>query len=349
MTLSTRRSLLVSAAALAAAAPLGVETSAAQSATSIRFILDWKYQGIHAFVFWAQDKGYFSKEGLNVTVDQGDGSAATISHIASGAYDAGLGDINAVVALAGKEPGKQPVMVYMMYNNAPYALITKASSAVKTLKDLEGRTVGYPAGASAGLLFPVLTKLNGVDLSKIKIINMSPALQEQMMLKNEVDASAVYTVTSYVNLIAQKVNPDTDIRWLYYAKYGINPYANGVMVSQKLMKEHPQAVAGLVRALNRAFIESALNPDAAVELLMKRQPLLNAALEKKRLIYAYKTCFVTPETEKIGVGNVTDDHMNATIKLDIEAFTLSHSPKFADVFSRSFLPPISDRMLKLPT
>jgi NitT/TauT family transport system substrate-binding protein len=349
MTLSTRRSLLKSAAALAMAAPLGVETSAAQSATAIKFILDWKYQGIHAFVFWAQDKGYFAKEGLNVTVDQGDGSAATISHIASGAYDAGLGDVNAIVTLAGKEPGKQPVMVYMMYNSAPYALITKASGPVKTLKDLEGRTVGYPAGASAGLLFPVLTKLNGVDLSKIKIINMSPALQEQMMLKGEVDASAVYTVTSYVNLIAQKVDPDKDIRWLYYAKYGINPYANGVMVSQRLIEEHRQAVAGLVRALNRAFIESALNPDAAIGLLMKRQPLLNEALEKKRLIYAYTTCFVTPETEKIGVGNVTDERMNATIKLDSEAFALPHPPRFADVFSRSFLPPISNRMLKLPT
>src|SRR5262249_48700370 len=162
------------------------------------------------------------------------------------------------------------------------------SGPVKTLKDLEGRTVGYPAGASAGHLFAPLVKSNGIDPSKIKIINMSPALQEQMMLRGDVDAAAVFTVTSYVNLIGQKVDPDKYIRWLYYSRLGINPYANVVMVSQKLVTEHPKAVGGLVRALNRAFIECALNPDAANALVVKQEPLLNAALEKQRLVYAYK-------------------------------------------------------------
>jgi NitT/TauT family transport system substrate-binding protein len=349
MTWSTSRSLLVLAAALGIAAPIAVEAPAeAQSTPPIRFTLDWKYQGIHAFVFWAQDKGYFAKEGLSVVVDQGEGSAATVARIVSGAYDAGLGDMNAIITLSGKDPGKQPVMVYMMYNSAPFALITREPGPVRTLKDLEGRTAGYPAGASAGHLFAPLAKLNGIDLSKIKIINMSPALQEQMMLRGDIDAAAVFTVTSYVNLIGQKVDPDKDIRWLYYSKFGVNPYANGLMVSQKLVTEHPQAVAGLARALNRAFIECALNPDAATALVSKQEPLLNAKLEQQRLVYAYKTHFVTSETDKIGVGDVTDDRMNATIKLNTDAFNLPHTPAIADVFNRSFLPPISDRMLKLP-
>jgi NitT/TauT family transport system substrate-binding protein len=63
---------------------------------------------------------------------------------------------------------------------------------------------------------------------------MSPALQEQMMLRGDIDAAAVFTVTSYVNLIGQKVDPDKDIRWLYYSKFGVNPYANGLMVSSSL-------------------------------------------------------------------------------------------------------------------
>ncbi len=50
-----------------------------------------RYQGIHAFVFWAKEKGYFDREGLDVQIDQGEGSAATITRIAAGAYDAGLG------------------------------------------------------------------------------------------------------------------------------------------------------------------------------------------------------------------------------------------------------------------
>ena len=56
------------------------------------------------------------------------------------------------------------------------------------------------------------------------------------------------------------------------------------MVSQKLIKEKPKAVAGLVLALNRAFIEVAADPDAATDLMFKQEPLLNAKLEKQRLM-----------------------------------------------------------------
>ncbi len=78
----------------------------------------------------------------------------------SGAYDAGFGDMNAIIQQAANKPGEAPVMVYMIYNKAPFAIIHKADSPIKTLKDLEGRKLTSPAGSATHRLFPIFAKLN---------------------------------------------------------------------------------------------------------------------------------------------------------------------------------------------
>ena len=338
------KSILV---AVIAGAMLVAGGAQAQEKTKIRFTLDWKYQGIHAFAFWAKEKGYFDAEGLDVSIDQGTGSAATVTRIVSGAYDAGFGDVNAIIQLAGTKPGEQPKMVYMMYNKPPFALITKASGPIKSFKDVVGHKLGTPAGGAAGQLFPALAKANGIDPATVPVVNMAPNLQEQMLLTDQVDFSAIFTVTSYINLIGMKVDPDKDIRWMFYSDLGLDLYSNGIMVSQKLLQENPKAVAGLVKALNRALIETAQQPDEAIAMMMKVEPLLNADLEKKRLLYAVKTHFVSPETDEIGIGAIKPERMSKAIATLVETYKLPNTPTVADVFDSSFLPPKSARQLKL--
>lgn len=332
--------------ALATALCLSVSAHA-QEPTKIRFTLDWKYQGLHAYIFWAKDKGYFAKEGLDVSIDQGTGSAATVSRIVSGTYDAGFGDMNAIIQLAGTKPGQQPVMVYMIYNTPPFALIVKKDSPIKSLKDVEGRKMGTPAGGAAGQLFPALAALNGIDASKVSTVNMAPNLQEQMLVKDDVDFSAIFTVTSYANLISMKMDPLKDFRWFYYSDYGIDLYSNGIMVSKALLTEKPKAVAGLVRALNKAMIEVAAKPAAGVKEMLKVEPLMNEDIEVKRLEYALKTHFVSKETDANGLGDVSDARMEKAIKLLADTYKLPNTPAVKDVFDRSFLPPKAERTLKL--
>ena len=79
---------------------------------------------------------------------------------------------------------------------------------------------------------------------------MQPNLREQMLMQGQVDG-----VFGYVNTIRFSAKlmgvDDNQLRYINYGDYGMDLYSNAIIVSKKLVKENPKAVAGLVRAINR--------------------------------------------------------------------------------------------------
>jgi NitT/TauT family transport system substrate-binding protein len=196
-------------------------------------------------------------------------------------------------------------------------------------------------------MFPVLAEKNGIDASKVKWTNMAPNLQEQMLLQGQVDTSAVFSVTSYMNLVAQRLDPDKDIRWFHYADFGVELYGNGVLVSRQLIKDKPQAVAGLVRAINKGLRDAVADPDAAIEALAKQEPLINKALEKRRLLYTLRQVVLTPEAQQTGVGDLNDARLQRAMAQLGQVFELARTPAPGEVFDRRFLPPLAERQMSL--
>jgi NitT/TauT family transport system substrate-binding protein len=332
---------LVGAVAIAAS----LAGSATAQETTIKFTLGWKTQGSDAAFFYAKDHGFFKAEGLNVVIDQGEGSGATVTRIMSGAYDAGFGDVNAIIQNASTRPQDAPVMVYMMWNRPPFAIVTKATSGINTPKDFEDRILGGAQGTPTTRLVPVFFHKNNLDKSKIKISNMAPNLQEPMLIKGDIDAALVFNITSYFNLVLNRQDPDKDYKWFSFGDFGLDLYSNGLMVSKKLIASNPKAVAGLVRATNKAMIAIAKDQNAGMKAAMNYDNLINEAVEKRRLQYSFDKLIVSPEMKEIGIGDIKDDRMARAIAMVAEGYQLDRVPTPAEVFSREFLPPRAEREL----
>jgi NitT/TauT family transport system substrate-binding protein len=109
---SLLRPLLLAVASALTLAPLVASQAYAQ--TKIKFVLNWKYQGPQGWFFLADDRGYFKSEGIDIVFDQGNGSGAAVPLVANGTYDAGFGDINALIEFAAKKPDEAPLAVDVM-------------------------------------------------------------------------------------------------------------------------------------------------------------------------------------------------------------------------------------------
>jgi NitT/TauT family transport system substrate-binding protein len=332
----------VSAALLGAVLFAG---AASAQETTIKFTLGWKTQGSDAAFFYAKDNGLFKEEGLNVIIDQGEGSGATVTRVMSGAYDAGFGDVNAIIQNASLKPQEAPVMVYMMWNQPPFAIVAKKTSGIETIKDFEGHTLGGAQGTPTTRLLPVFVRKNGLEGEKIKISNMAPNLQEPMLIKGDIDAALVFNITSYFNLVLNRQDPDKDFKWFSFGDYGLDLYSNGVMVSRKLLASNPKAVAGLVRAINKAAIAVAKNQNAGMKAAVNYDNLINEAVEKRRLQFSFEKLIVSPEMKEIGIGDIRDDRMTRAIGIVVEGYQLARAPEVTEIFSREFLPPRKDREL----
>jgi len=345
--LFSRRAVHAAAALTLAGLALAALPATALAQTRVKMVLNWKYEGPQAWFFLAQDKGYFKAEGLDVEIDQGEGSAASIPKVASGAYQAGFGDLNAVADFAAKRPADAPVGVYMIYNTPPFTIVVKQDSPIKTPKDLEGKTVGGPANDGALKLFPAFAKVAGIDAAKVSITNMAPNLREQMLMRGQADAVFGFVTTVSFSAKAMGMDPARDLRFIRYGDHGMDLYSNAVFFSRSFVKDNPKAVQGFVRALNRAVRDVLADPDAAINHVMQREPLLKREVEKEKLLATLRNDMSHPEVARIGLGDVDEARLKKAIGIIVEANQLPRTPTPGEVFDRSFLPPRAERPAKL--
>jgi NitT/TauT family transport system substrate-binding protein len=342
----TLRSSLLALAAIIGLGALGTATPA-DAQTKLKLVLNWKYQGPQGWFFLAEDKGYFKAEGLEVTIDQGDGSATPIPKVASGTYDIGFGDINALIEFAARKPDEAPIAVYVMYNRPPFTIAVKADSPIKTAKDLEGKTLGGAANDGALKLFPAFAKLAKIDESKITITNFQPNLREQMLMRGQADGVFGYVNTIRFSAKLSGIDPDKNLRWINYGDYGMDLYSNAIIFSKKFVKENPKAVQGFLRALNKAIVDSIKDPKASVEAVLKREPLIKMDIELERFDATIKDEMNHPEIATIGLGDVDDARLKKSIDILVDANKLPRTPDMKEIFTREFLPPKAERPTKL--
>ena len=258
--MSNRIKLCAAIAATFAASLLA--STAVHAQEKVDFILNWVPGGDHVPYYYAQKMGWYKKEGIDLSIEPGKGSALATQKVGAGANQIGLADMAGVLVAKGK--GADTVAVYNVYANSPQGMYWLKSSGITGIKDLVGKKIGNPAADGARVMWPALARANGIDPKSVTWVNIDANAKLAALKSKAIDAT-----TSFYNIhhIFQRELGD-DLGFLAWRDAGLNPYGNSIIVNAKYLKENKATVGKFVSVTQRAFAACVKDPKPCVQAMI---------------------------------------------------------------------------------
>src|SRR2546423_8691834 len=146
------KTVIAALGALAASATM----ASAQDAVSLR--LNWYLGGLHVPFYYGKDRGFYKEEGIDLTINEGRGSANTVQVVAAGSDTFGLADSSSLIATSAKGADVKSVM--SLLNSTGFSVVSLAATGIKSPKDLIGKKLAVSPGDPLGQLFRALAARN---------------------------------------------------------------------------------------------------------------------------------------------------------------------------------------------
>ncbi len=300
---------LLQKALLIAACALSVwSVPAAAQDRDIKFALDFIPLGRHAPWYVALDKGFFKEEKLNVTIVPTKGTADAVRFVESGLAELGFIDIPSLVASG--SAGASIRIVAANYQKPPYCVFSLNPGAnVSSPKDMVGLEVGSSSASFMPRIFAAFMKMNNLDPSTLKIVNIDAGARVPMLVSRKVQAIDQFLMGEPS---IRRAATDAQPKCLLLGDYGLDIYSNSIGAKQEFIRANPEVVRGFVRAALRGWQYALANPEESAQIQIKYLKALNPEIIVDELKILRRIA-VTPEVQQNGFGTISMDKMRRTV------------------------------------
>ena len=256
----TKRFTLSLLAGMAVAFP-----AAAQTLTPVKVLLEWAWLPYHAPFLIAQEKGYYKDEGLNVTLEQGRGSATTALLLSQGNFDIAHLNITNAAQMVGKGGPIKTVGLYQHKTAAAFIGI-KGKVKLDGPQSLKGIKIGSTPGGSDGLSLRIFTNANGMKQTDLNIVALDANAKTTALFGGTIDAVSGDSPAFNAYVRATNQEPVT----LQLADAGVPLLGFGFAANNAYLAKNPEVVRKFLAASKRGLAEAARDYKAACELMQAK-------------------------------------------------------------------------------
>jgi ABC-type nitrate/sulfonate/bicarbonate transport system substrate-binding protein len=259
-----RLALLAAVIVAACGAPAFGPSPTPAPTEKVTFMGGFKPQADLPFVavYVAQDKGYFRDQSLEVEIQHAT-SGENVQLLATNRVQFSTGspgDVMKRVASA----GVPLVSIAQIGQRDEQSFAVRADSPIRTLKDWEGRLVGYKSTVSADYL--ALLQVGGVDRSKVK--EVAVGFDPRVLADGRVDVYPVFTANEPDTLARLGV----PVRLFDPTSLGVPGLGLSFVTNQQMVDTKSDVVARFLRASLRGLADAIADRDAAIDVVMKFAP-----------------------------------------------------------------------------
>lgn len=210
-----------------AAALLGGVSKPLAASEKMTVVLDWFVNPDHGPLFIALEKGFFSRQGLDVSFQVPSNPNDPPKLIAAK---------NADIAVSYQpqhylhvDQGLPLVRIATLVATPLNSLVVLADSGIKNLAQLKGKTVGYSIGGFETVILKVMLESQGLSLDTVKLVNVNFSLSPSLFSKST-DAVIGAFRNFELNQMDIEGRPG---RAFYVEEYGIPSYDELILVARR--------------------------------------------------------------------------------------------------------------------
>ena len=322
---SLKAALLVPAL-VAAVACAGEQES--QPLDKIVFMAGFKAQANLPFVaaYVAQEKGFFRDQGLEVDIRHS-GSGQHLQLLMAGDVDVTTAAATSV--LKRRADPELPIVAFALFGQrGQQAYVALKGSGIETLKDWEGKTLGYKISPPPDYL--AMLRAGGVDRSKISEVNAG--FDPRILTEGRVDVLAVF-----------KSNEPNTIRRLGFEvtlwdpeDYGVPSMGLTYITRQELAEADPGLVERFLKATLKATQYVLDHREEALDIITKFAP--NEQREHQGFMLDTELGdAVSPLTQERGLGWMSDAQWQALYEQLLEFEALPGPFDYRTAYTDRFL------------